>query len=403
MRIGIFGGAFDPPHLGHERAILAFLEKANLDLLYVIPSGKPPHKVISGGARDDDRLEMARLAFSPLSDKIRISDSEVRDQGTCYSYLTVERVRALHPDSEVFLFIGTDQFLAFETWRKFEYILELCTLCVMDRFEDFSKLNEKKALLQENFGARVLLLREKPYIISSTDIRQELKKHGFSRSLSPAVNEYITEKGIYSVFSDPIRKELVHRAKSELSPHRFSHTLSVERESVRIAKLLSLSAEDVRELSIASLYHDLAKNMSDEELCSFLIYKGELVTDEDRAVPAVLHGRVAACMAKEDGLLSEEGVLAVRYHTTGRAGMGLKEKILYFADFTEETRVHTACRKMRAQFYEKLPEEKNARLQFFDRCVLGVMENVAQYLREKKIPCHSLGEEALKDLKQKID
>ena len=125
MRIGIFGGAFDPPHRGHEKAVLAFLKRAELDLLYVIPSGKPPHKVISGGAQDEDRLEMSRRAFLPLSEKIRISDSEVKDQGTCYSYLTVERIRGMHPDSEIFLFIGTDQFLAFETWKRFEYILEM--------------------------------------------------------------------------------------------------------------------------------------------------------------------------------------------------------------------------------------------------------------------------------------
>lgn len=403
LRIGIFGGAFDPPHRGHEKAVLAFLEKAKLDLLYVIPSGKPPHKVISGGAEDADRLAMASLAFLPLSDKIRISDSEVLDRGTCYSYLTVERVRALHPDSEIFLFIGTDQFLAFETWRKFEYILQTCTLCVMDRFEDFSWLDEKKALLEKNFGARVLLLQEKPYIISSTDIRRELGEKGFSRALSPAVNEYITEKGIYSALSDPVRGKLLERAKKALSPHRFSHTLSVEREAVRIAELLSLSQEDVKDLSLASIYHDLAKNMTDEALCSFLIYIGESVSEEDRASPAVLHGRASAQMAAEDGLVSEEGILAIRYHTTGRAGMTLKEKILYFADYTEETRTHTACREMRKHFYENLPDETEERIRFFDRCVLTVMENVARYLKEKQIPCHSLGEEALLDLKQKID
>lgn len=403
MRIGIFGGAFDPPHRGHEKAALAFLEKAELDLLYVIPSGKAPHKVISGGARDEDRLEMTRRAFLPLSEKIRVSDREILDQGTCYSYLTVERVRDLHPDGEIFLFVGTDQFLAFETWRRFEYILELCTLCVMDRFEDFSKLNEKKFHLEGNFRARVLLLDEKPYIISSTDVRRELAELGFSHALSPKVNEWICENGIYASHTDPVRTKLLKRGKDELSPHRFAHTLAVEREAVRLCRLLGLSAEDTREMALAALYHDLAKNLSDDKAASFLIAHGEIVTEEDRRIPAVLHGRVAALLAEEEGALSEEAILAVRYHTTGRGKMTLKEKILYVADFIEETREHASCQRIRAEFYANLPDGKEARLKCFDRLVYRVMENTVYYLEERKIPCHSLGTEAFRDLKRIID
>ena len=398
MRVGIFGGAFDPPHLGHEKAVKAFLEKARLDLLYVIPSGKPPHKVISGGAQDADRLEMTKRAFLPLSEKILVDDSELLDKGTCYSYLTVERIHEKHPESEIFLFIGTDQFLAFETWRRFEYILSLCTLCVMDRFEDFSKLDEKKEWLEENFKARVLLLQEKAYIISSTDIRNELGAWGFSASLSPSVNEWIAQKGIYSALSDPRRKELLEQGRETLSPHRFSHTLSVERETVRICKRMDLGLEDTREMALAALFHDLAKGLSPEESASYLINKGETVSDEDLAIPAVLHGRVAACMAEEKNF-SEEAISAIRYHTTGRKGMSLKEKILYFADYAEETREHEACRAARRAFYENLPEKREERAAYFDACVLSVMENVAQYLKEKNIPCHSLGMEALADLK----
>lgn len=403
MRIGIFGGAFDPPHRGHEKAALVFLEKAELDLLYVIPSGKPPHKEISGGAQDEDRLEMSKLAFLPLSEKICVTNREILDQGTCYSYLTVERLKNEYPDGEIFLFIGTDQFLAFETWRRFEYILETCTLCVMDRFEDFSRLSEKKARLEENFRARVLLLEEKPYIISSTEIREELAEWGFSRALSPRVNEWICEKGIYSAHSDPVRAKLLERAKKDLSPHRFSHTLSVERETVALCRWLGLPRGETGEMALAALYHDLAKNLTDAECIAFLRENGESVSDEDVAIPAVLHGRVAALFAREDGFLSDEAVLAIRYHTTGRSGMSLKEKILYTADFIEETREHAACQRIRADFYANLPDGKSERLRCFDRLVYRVMENTAYYLEERKIPCHSLGIEALSDLKRIID
>jgi len=370
--------------------------------LYVIPSGKPPHKMLSDGAEDSDRLEMSRRAFLPLSPLIRICDREVLDQGTCYTYLTLERVRADHPDGEIFLFVGTDQFLVFETWRRFEYILKMCTLCVMDRFEDFSKLDEKKAWLEENFGACILLLQEKPYIISSTDVRRELGEYGFSLSLSPSVNEWINERGIYSSLSHPGRKRILEQAKKRLSPHRFSHTLSVEREAVCLCKLLSLSPEDTEEMALAALWHDMAKKNLDEEVFSYLIDRGESVSEEDRRIPAVLHGRAAALEAKREGELSPEAILAVCYHTTGRAGMSLKEKILYFADYIEETRTHEPCRRMRDEFYRNLPEGKEERLRYFDRCVLTVMENTVQYLQENNIPCHSLSLDALADLRERI-
>lgn len=397
MRIGVFGGAFAPPHLGHEKAVMAFLEKAALDLLYVIPSGIPPHKTISQGASDKDRLEMARLAFSPLSEKILVSDMELVFQGTCYSYLTLENLSEKHPESDLYLFVGTDQLLAFETWRNFEYILKTVTLCVMDRYEKGEEIKEKKDFLEKNFGAHILLLEEKPYIISSTQIRAELAEFGFSHSLSPRVNEYILQKGIYDSQRDPIRKELLDRVKKAVSEKRFFHTLSVEREAVRLAKILSLSKEEIREISLAALYHDLTKEWSLEKSVSFL---NEDLSGFEKYEP-VLHGKTAAKIAKEEGFLSRDAVNAIAFHTTGRPGMTTTEKILYFADYVEEKRTAKSCQKMRAYFYENLPEEEKDRKDFLDHCIIKVMENTNDYLRKMNIPVHPLGEQALEDLKNR--
>ncbi len=397
MRIGVFGGAFAPPHLGHEKAVMAFLEKADLDLLYVIPSGIPPHKTISAGATDEDRLNMAHLAFSYLSDKIVVSDMELVFKGTCYSFLTLEKLFKKHPGSDLFLFVGTDQFLVFESWRNFESILKTVTLCVMDRYESGDEIKKKKDFLEKNFGAHILLLEEKPYIISSTQIRTELEKFGFSLSLSPAVNEYIAEKGIYASQTDPLRKKLLDRVKEAVSKKRFFHTLSVERETVRLAKLLSFSEEKTKEIALAALYHDLTKEWSLEKSASFL---EEDISQLSKYEP-VLHGKTAAKIAKEEGFLSEEGVNAIAFHTTGRPGMSQMEKVLYFADYIEEKRTAESCKKMRRYFYENLPAEKGEIGDFLDRCIIKVMENTNLYLEKKNIPVHPLGEQALEDLKNR--
>ncbi|MBR2616493.1 MAG: nicotinate-nucleotide adenylyltransferase, partial [Clostridia bacterium] len=103
MRIGIFGGAFQPPHLGHERALAAFLEETDVALCYVIPTGIPPHKRAEEGVDPVHRLEMARLAFEPLSERVRILDRELFSSEVSYTYLTLEHLMTLHPDGEFYL------------------------------------------------------------------------------------------------------------------------------------------------------------------------------------------------------------------------------------------------------------------------------------------------------------
>ncbi len=399
MRIGIFGGAFDPPHLGHEKAVQAFMKEAELDLCYVIPSGISPHKVISGGAPSLGRLEMTRLAFSLLSEKIVVSDDEVKREETSFSYLTVKRVRTKHPEDELFLFVGTDQFLAFETWKEFEYLLSQVTLCAMSRNGNEEELMEKKEKLEKDFHARLLLLKEKAYIISSTYIRQELAEIGFSWSLSPAVNDFVAENGYYGASSSPQRNRVMRLIGLKLEEKRLCHTLSVEREVEKLCKLLSYPRE--KELCIAALLHDLYRNESAGEQIEKLQAYGVFPSEEDLASPNCLHGITASLFAEKEMGLSEEMCQAIRFHTTGRRGMTLPEKILYFADYIEQTRLHAACQSMRQRFFSGLPEEKQDRLNFLDQCLLEVMDSTVSHLKKKKVPIHPLTLEAKEDLERK--
>ncbi len=394
-KVGIFGGAFNPPHRGHEKALETFLRVTEADVVYVIPSGLPPHKAIAGNVKDEDRLEMARLAFSPLSDRVRVSDLEIASPETSYTCLTVEKIRALHPDAEILLFIGTDQLLSFETWRNIGYLFEQTTLCVMDRFEDEAPVKEKIRQLSEKYHARFLLLEEKAYIISSTEIRFEIEDRGFSESLSPTVNSYIGLKGLYRR-ADPVREKLLARAAKELSPARLSHTLAVERECIRLCRLLACGEE--RELSLAALCHDLTKEKDTAEQIALLAKFGREPKKEDLLSPAVLHGMTASLLAKGEPWASEGAVSAIFYHTTGKENMTLSEKILYLADYMEETRRHPECIALRCDFYLHLPPSLSERRAHLDRYVKRAMENTILYLKEKNLPIHPLTLRAAEDL-----
>lgn len=394
-KIGLFGGAFDPPHRGHEKALSAFIDRVCPDTVFVVPSGTPPHKRLSRGAGDTHRLAMSRLSFEGVSPKVQVSDMEILSPEVSYTLLTVKKLRALYPEAELYLFVGTDQFLCFETWREPETLLSLCTLCVMDRFSDRDAILAKKSELEEKFQARCLLLSEKPYIMSSTDIRSELKEKGYSFRLFPAVNSYVTEHGLYDVKKDATREKILLRLQKETNAARLRHILSVEREVAELCSLLCV--ENERELRLAALYHDLTKEKSIEEQEALAANFGVVFSSEDLASPAVLHGITASLVAEQEGLLSPEAVAAIRYHTTGRKEMTLPEKILYFADYIEETRPYDACRRVRRTFYDRLPEDIGERRRHLDACVREVMRETIEYLEEKKRPVHPLTRMALDD------
>lgn len=398
--IGIFGGAFDPPHRGHEKALLAFLSAVQPDTVYVIPSGTPPHKKLSRGAEDSQRLEMSRLAFEALSQKVTVSDMEILSPEVSYTLLTVKKLKEKHADANLFLFVGTDQFLSFETWREPKTLLSLCTLCVMDRFFQNEMLLAKKKELEENFSARCLLLEEKPYIMSSTDIRFELKEKGYSFRLSSAVNEYVSRNALYEVKEDKTRTELIIRLKKELDSKRLSHILSVEREVAEIAFLLG--AENERDLRLAALYHDLTKEKSTVEQKMLAEKFGYDFSSEDLESTAVLHGITASLIAKKEGQLSEKAVLAIRNHTTGNESMSLEEKILYFADYIEEERLYDACREMRSYFYDNLPDGMAERRKHLDCCICKVMQDTVRHLKESNRPVHPRTLAAMDALEKEI-
>ena len=139
MRIGIYGGTFNPPHLGHVTAARAVFELLKLDKLLLVPAGLPPHKDLPAGSpTPEQRLEMTRLAADQtgLGDRVEVLDLELRREGRSYTSDTLAQLKAQHPDDELWLLMGTDMFLTLQTWHEPEKVLSLAGIASFGRTEE---------------------------------------------------------------------------------------------------------------------------------------------------------------------------------------------------------------------------------------------------------------------------
>lgn len=132
MKIGLFGGTFNPVHLGHLRSALEVREGAGLDRVVLIPAAVPPHKGCAELAGAAQRLEMIAAAVEGVPG-LAVSDVETRREGPSFTIDTVRHFRSLDPQSELFLIVGLDAFLEIDTWRSFRELLGLVPLVVISR------------------------------------------------------------------------------------------------------------------------------------------------------------------------------------------------------------------------------------------------------------------------------
>lgn len=198
LRIGIYGGAFAPIHKGHVEAAKAFMSQLWLDVLFVVPTGESPHKIMDRSATDEDRLEMCRLAFEGVEGVI-VSDVEIKRGGKSYSIDTVRSFSG--EDRRLFMLCGTDMILTLDEWHDVDEIFKLCYPVYIRRESD-SSLDEvivqKLAQYQEKYHKNVVRVKAPVIEISSSDIRKRLVAgEDVSDYMSKNVLDYIKEKGLY--------------------------------------------------------------------------------------------------------------------------------------------------------------------------------------------------------------
>lgn len=201
MKIGIYGGTFDPPHLGHINACKEFLEAISLDTLYVIPAFLPPHKTINSGISPQNRLEMTEIAFSSLSEKIVVSDMEFKRQGKSYTAETIKYFKDNYQNVDIYFLCGTDMILTMDMWYRPEYIFANAKIVYVRRenYQEITKkIDEKCEFYKEKYNADIIYLSLDTKEMSSSEIRSAiLEKKELSGYLSPEIIEYINRNALY--------------------------------------------------------------------------------------------------------------------------------------------------------------------------------------------------------------
>lgn len=190
-RVGMFGGAFDPPHRAHVALARAAIAQLGLEQLHVLPTGQAWHKSRTLTPAED-RLAMTRLAFQGVPHVV-VDDRELRRTGPTYSVDTLRELQAEHPGAQLYLVMGEDQAVDFTRWHAWEEISRLAVLCVAGRGTG-EGLEHLRALP----GVRVQVLHLPAMPESATEIRQRLTMGQDTTDLvGPAVGRYIASHLLY--------------------------------------------------------------------------------------------------------------------------------------------------------------------------------------------------------------
>lgn len=383
MKLGIYGGTFNPPHLGHLAAARFALDALKLDELRFVPAATPPHKALpEGGPSAEQRLEMTDLAADGLllPKKVSVSGMELQRSGKSYTADTLEQLKAGDPSAELWLLMGTDMFLTLQDWHEPEVITRLAGICTFARTQSDSveALNRQAEYLRKTFGANTRVL-QLPHIVdvSSTQLRELLAQGKGQEYLAPAVYGYIIRHGLYGVHYDlkhlPDR-ELRACSYSMIRAKRIAHVQGTEEEAVRLARRWGADEEKARR---GAILHDCTKYWDMEKQLRTCEKYGIVLDDLEKQAVKLLHAKTGACVARDVYGVSDDVYEAIFWHTTGKADMTLLEKILYIADYMEPNRDFPGVERLRQLAYQDL-----------DQAVLTGCEMSIQEMKDRGLPVH---------------
>ena len=362
MKIGIFGGTFNPPHLTHVNILRAAREQLSLDKVIVMPCGIPPHKHCEVDGQT--RLALARLAFDGLAE---VSDYELNKAGKSYTVETLRYIKQQQPDSELYLIIGGDSLVNFGKWYCPKEIAALATLVVADRKRKTSVATVRR--IERDYGAKIERLELNANAVNSTEIRLRYQFGMDNSEIVPqSVDGYILQHGLYCE-----HRETVDKVRGYLKQERFNHTFYVVKRGLELA-----TDEEKEKVFVACLLHDVAKYIDPSEYGKYGFVKPSDMPE------SVVHSFLGREVAKRDFGVTDEDVLnAITYHTTGRTQMSRLEKIVYVADKTEDSRPYPLSHLKRgsldAMFIACLKEAYEVCLERHCDSVCPLSEQTVQY------------------------
>lgn len=337
--IGIYGGAFDPPHIAHIETAKQLIKERGYDKLILLPSHNPPHKSLS--ASNADRLAMLSLA---LDEKMEISELEINRNGVGYTAEYLPELIHKYGDNIEYI-MGGDSFLNFDKWYKPLEILKLTKILVVARDGERDILFEKLKQYEKSEKKGIEIAKYLPKSISSSEIRDKLRLHmDVSDKLDEKILNYIKKQNLYNEYDSILTK-----LAQNLSEERLAHTKGVVLYALEYASKLQL---DYNKVFLACLLHDSAKT---EHNYDELFDKGLVPKDSKNTL--VAHAFCGSIVAKQDYGVTDEQVLdAIFCHTTAKPNMTKLAKLVYVADMLESGRDFDGVeelRKITAADFEK--------------------------------------------------
>lgn len=365
MNIILFGGAFNPVHNEHVAMLRAAADAIGADKTIVMPTAVSPHKTGQMTASPAARLEMCRIAFGDMAE---VSDFEVDKGGASYSYITCDYLKHRYPDDDIYFLMGADMFACFPDWVYPERILKNVKVATCAR-EGSADLQEAQERFKRSFGEEALCIAHTGAKVSSTRVRTAAAMGAdISAYVPAAIEKYIKKSGLYFM------PELA-RAQKLLTEKRAGHTLRVAFMAAENCRRLKVPE---KKAVIAAALHDAAKYLkpSDRRLKGFVPPEG---------VPEnVMHQYAGAYLAEHEFGVEDGDVLnAIRYHTSGRAGMSPLEKLIFLADMLEEGRDYDGVERLRALFDEDV-----------DLCLEEALKEQLDYLKRSGKDIYPLTAEA---------
>lgn len=193
----MLGGTFNPIHNAHVKLALEFSEKIGLDKVLMVPTAIPPHKEMKDFVSPEERFFMTKLVCD-MYEKLEPCSLELERKGKSYTVDTLKAIKELYPDWQIYLIVGADMFLSMETWKDPQEIFKLAKILSAPRQDsDYEPMRQHQKVL-ENLGAQSFVLEKSIFTVSSTEIREKIKRGEDVSNLIPEkIYSYIKEKGLY--------------------------------------------------------------------------------------------------------------------------------------------------------------------------------------------------------------
>ena len=359
MKIGIYGGSFDPIHKGHIALVRDALASGFVDCVITVPSVRNNFKLYTMTLPAPYRYYMTKavaeeLVSSKKIENLFVSDVEFAIKGISYTFMTLEimtdpefmteflleqgiKKKKAQGPHEYYWIMGSDTLGTFESWYKPEEILRHATLLAAERPGDSVDVEKAAQSIMDNLGGKVEVFRLNGVECASSEI---LKSCDFS-NVPDAAREFIAKHELYTArtklegVSDEAKKRFFESAVwmyPYLGEKRLLHTLNVGYLSAELA--VRFGADPDKAL-IAGALHDCAKELAEDSQKEMAMdYSGDLFTEKK-----LLHAPAGAVFARDGfGVKDKEILDAICYHTTGRGSMSSLEKIVYLADKIEPAR-----------------------------------------------------------------